>query len=389
MLKLCYILYMGKFFKASSDSDINRERKIVRTSSIGIATNIFLATFKASVGILSHSIAITLDAINNLSDAASSLITIVGTKLAGKAPDKKHPFGYGRIEYLSAMVISIIVLYAGITSLTESIKKIIKPDIPEYTSVSLFIVGTGVIIKILLGRFVKKVGIETNSASLVNSGEDATLDAVISASTLVAAFLYIWKNISIEAWLGAVISLFIIKAGIEMLHETISKVLGERADPDLSSAIKKTVLSFKDVSGAYDLVLNNYGPDSFNGSIHIEIPDTYSAGELDELIRAITSEVYEKHNVILTAVGIYSVNTKNDSSAQMRDKIFKLALAHEHVLQLHGFYVSEKSKTIRCDIVISFDAPDRRQVQKEVCSEIQKLYPDYQLEIAIDIDFSE
>ncbi|MCR5763831.1 MAG: cation diffusion facilitator family transporter [Treponema sp.] len=380
---------MGKFFKASSDSDINRERKIVRTSSIGIATNIFLATFKASVGILSHSIAITLDAINNLSDAASSLITIVGTKLAGKAPDKKHPFGYGRIEYLSAMVISIIVLYAGITSLTESIKKIIKPDIPEYTSVSLFIVGTGVIIKILLGRFVKKVGIETNSASLVNSGEDATLDAVISASTLVAAFLYIWKNISIEAWLGAVISLFIIKAGIEMLHETISKVLGERADPDLSSAIKKTVLSFKDVSGAYDLVLNNYGPDSFNGSIHIEIPDTYSAGELDELIRAITSEVYEKHNVILTAVGIYSVNTKNDSSAQMRDKIFKLALAHEHVLQLHGFYVSEKSKTIRCDIVISFDAPDRRQVQKEVCSEIQKLYPDYQLEIAIDIDFSE
>ncbi len=380
---------MGKFFNAESNKNKNREQKIIRTSVIGILTNIFLASFKAAVGLFSHSIAIVLDAVNNLSDAASSLVTIVGTKLAGKAPDKKHPFGYGRLEYLSAMIISLIVLYAGITSLTESVKKIISPDVPEYNKVSLIIVAAGVIIKLLLGKFVKKAGKETGSDSLVNSGEDALLDAIISASTLIAAFIYIWKKISLEAWLGTVISLFIIKAGIEMLQETISKVLGERADSKLSNAIKKTVRSFKDVSGAYDLVLNNYGPDSFNGSIHIEIPDTYSAGDLDELTRAITKEVYEKHKVILTAVGIYSVNTSNDNSAQIRDNINRIALANEYVIQLHGFYINKITKTIRFDMVISFDAPDRIKVLEEVSRQIKEVYPEYQLEIAIDIDFSE
>ena len=380
---------MGKFFNAETNKQKNREQKIIRTSIIGILTNIFLASFKATVGLFAHSIAIVLDAVNNLSDAASSLVTIVGTKLAGKAPDKKHPFGYGRLEYLSAMIISLIVLYAGITSLTESVKKIISPDVPEYNKVSLIIVAAGVIIKLLLGKFVKKEGKETGSDSLVNSGEDALLDAIISASTLIAAFIYIWKKISLEAWLGTVISLFIIKAGIEMLQETISKVLGERADSKLSNAIKKTVRSFKDVSGAYDLVLNNYGPDSFNGSIHIEIPDTYSAGDLDELTRAITKEVYEKHKVVLTAVGIYSVNTSNDNYAQIRDNINRIALANEYVIQLHGFYINKITKTIRFDMVISFDAPDRIKVLEEVSRQIKEVYPEYQLEIAIDIDFSE
>ncbi|MCR5289024.1 MAG: cation diffusion facilitator family transporter [Treponema sp.] len=366
-----------------------REKIVIRTSIIGIVTNVFLAVFKACIGFMSHSIAIVLDAVNNLSDAASSLITIVGTKLAGREPDRKHPFGYGRIEYLTAMVISLIVLYAGVTSLTESIKKIIHPDVPNYSIVSIILVAVGVIVKVILGRFVKRVGVKTSSDSLVNSGEDATLDAIISASTLLAALLYIWKGIAVESWLGMVISVFIIKAGIEMLRETLSKVLGERAEKDLIQGIKATVRSFKDVSGAYDLVLNNYGPDAFNGSIHIGVPDTYSANDLDDLTRAITHKVYEEHHVILTAIGIYSVNTKNDSSAQLRDAIFALALKHAHVLSLHGFYVNEIEKVIRFDIVISFDAGDRTKVYTEVCEDIKKNYPEYTLHAAMDIDFSE
>ena len=151
---------------------------------------------------MTNSIAIVLDAVNNISDAGSSLITIVGTKLAGKEPDKKHPFGYGRIEYLSAMVISVIVLYAGITSFVESVKQIIDPEEPDYNTVSLIIVAVAVGVKILLGRFVKGVGIKVNSDSLINSGEDATLDSIISTSTLVAAGIFIIFHISLEAWLG-------------------------------------------------------------------------------------------------------------------------------------------------------------------------------------------
>ena len=366
-----------------------REKTIIRTSLIGIIANVFLAAFKAVVGLMSNSIAIVLDAVNNISDAGSSLITIVGTKLAGKEPDKKHPFGYGRIEYLSAMIISVIVLYAGITSFVESVKQIIHPETPEYSAVSLIIVAVAVVVKILLGRYVKSVGVKVNSDSLINSGEDATLDSIISASTLVAAGIFMIFHVSLEAWLGAIISLVIIKSGIEMLRDTISKLLGERNDVELAHNIHKTVMSFPDVQGAYDLVLNNYGPDTWNGSIHIEVPDTYSADRLDQLIREITMKVLSDHHVLLTAIGVYSVNTQDEEVIRAKEQVRKIVFAHEHVRQMHGFYLLKEQKTMRFDIVISFDAKDRREVYTSVIDDVQKAFPDYQLQVAMDTDFTE
>ena len=363
-----------------------REKTVVRTR---IIANEFLAGFKAFVGLMTNSIAIILDAVNNISDAGSSIITIVGTKLAGKEPDKKHPFGYGRIEYLSAMIISVIVLYAGITSLVESVKLIINPELPDYNTVSLIIVAVAVVVKIVLGRYVKSVGVKVKSDSLINSGEDATLDSIISASTLVAAAIFLFFNISLEAWLGAVISLVIIKSGIEMLRETISHILGERNDAELARNIQKTVLSFPDVQGAYDLVLNNYGPDTWNGSIHIEVPDTYSAGQLDQLIREISMKVFCEHHVILTAVGVYSVNTKDEESIRAREQVREIVFKHEYVRKIHGFYLLKEKKTLRFDIVISFDAKDRRAVYSEVVADVQKAFPDYELQVTMDTDFTE
>ncbi|MCR5691472.1 MAG: cation diffusion facilitator family transporter, partial [Eubacterium sp.] len=220
-----------------------RDEQIIKTSVIGILANIVLAIFKAVVGLMTHSIAIVLDAVNNISDAASSIITIVGTKLAAKPADKKHPFGHGRVEYLSAMVIAVIVLYAGLTSLTESIQKIMKPVTPDYNTPALVIVAVGVVVKIILGIYVKGVGERVHSDSLVNSGKDASLDSIISASTLVAAVIFIYGGVSLEAWLGAIISLIIIKSGVDMLKETISRILGERAELELANAIKRTVCS--------------------------------------------------------------------------------------------------------------------------------------------------
>ena len=373
----------------NGDSVASREKIIVLTSVIGIIANVFLAAFKAVIGLMSSSIAIIMDAVNNISDAGSSLITIIGTKLAGREPDKKHPFGYGRVEYLSAMVISVIVLYAGVTSLVESIKKIITPDVPDYSTVSLIIVGAAVVVKIVLGRYVKSVGKKVNSASLVNSGEDATLDSVISASTLVAAAIFLVFDISLEAWLGAIISLVIIKSGFEMIKETVSQILGERNDADLAKSIKETVTGFPDVQGAYDLVLNNYGPDTWNGSIHIEVPDTYSADRLDQLIRSIQVKVYEEHHVILTAIGVYSVNTKDAEIIEAYKKVKDLVLSHEYVRQIHGFYMDKEKNTLRFDIVVSFDAEDRRAVYGKVIEAVGKEYPGYELQVAMDTDFSE
>lgn len=366
-----------------------RNKTVIHTSIIGILANSFLAAFKAIIGLTANSIAIVMDAVNNLSDAASSVITIVGTKLAGKEADKKHPFGYGRIEYLSAMVISLLVLYAGITAFVESVKKIIHPDTPDYSTIALVIVAVAVIVKIILGRYVKRVGEKVNSDSLINSGQDAILDSVISASTLVAAGIYLIFHISLEAWLGAVIALVIIKSGFEMLGETLSKILGERADAQLARDIKNTITSYPEISGAYDLVMHNYGPDSYNGSVHIEVPDTLSADDLDKLIRKVTVEVFQKHDVILTAIGVYSINTKDSEAAAAREKVLQIVTENPYVLQMHGFYLDKEEKTLRFDIVVSFDVKDRGQVYREIFENVQKEYPEYILQVAMDTDFSE
>ncbi|MBQ3823810.1 MAG: cation transporter [Clostridia bacterium] len=366
-----------------------RSKKIVRTSVLGILANVFLAAFKAAVGILSNSIAIILDAVNNISDAASSLITIIGTKLAGKAPDRKHPYGHGRAEYLSSMIISFLVIYAGVTSLVESVKKIFSPETPDYSPAALVIIAVAVAVKIVLGVYVKSVGKKVNSDSLVNSGEDAKLDAVISFSTLVAAAVFLIFHLSLEAYLGAAISVYIVISGIKMLRETISRILGERVDADLARDIKKTVCSFPDVYGAYDLILNNYGPDAFNGSVHIEVPDTKSANELDELIREITLSVYRKHNVLLTAVGVYSLNTQDEYAVKMREDVREVSLSHEGVLQMHGFFADTEKKTMRFDLVLSFDVKDRRELWKHITDEISEKYPGYTVQITPDYDFSE
>ena len=367
----------------------NRNKTIIFTSIIGIAANIFLAAFKAFVGFLSRSVAIETDALNNLSDAASSIITIVGTYLAGKEPDKQHPFGHGRAEYLSALLISMLVIYAGITAFIESVKKIIDPVTPDYSRITFIVILVAVIVKLVLGRYVKSVGVRVNSGSLKNSGDDAFMDAVISASTLVAAVLYVFTHISLEAYLGAGIAVLIIKAGVDMLKETLSKVLGESVDPKMARDIKATVMSFPQVSGAYDLVLHNYGPDMFNGSLHIEIPDTLPAFELDKLIREITDKVMKEHEVLLTAIGVYSLNTKNPEAVRVRETVSGIVLSKQYVRQIHGFYYDEKEKSIRFDVVISFDAPDHHKVFDEVISGVREAFPGFDIQAAIDRDFSE
>ena len=366
-----------------------RSKIIVRTSVIGIMANVFLATFKAVIGIISYSIAITLDAVNNLSDALSSVITIVGTKLAGRESDKKHPFGYGRIEYLSSLIIAAIVLYAGITSLVESIKKIVTPSKPEYSAISLIIVGVAVLVKIALGLYVKNTGQKVNSDSLVNSGKDALLDSVISSATLVAALVYVFSGLSLEAFLGAVISLVIIKAGFEMLSETVSKLLGEPSDVELIKAIKKTVCTFPEVKGAYDLILHNYGPDNYNGSIHIEVEDSCSVSRLDELNREIMLDVNQKHNVILTAVGVYSVNTQDPEVIRFRKEISERVLSHEYAKQVHGFFYNKTEKAVRFDVVISFDADSRQAVLEKIREDLSQEYPEYSFSMAMDMDYGE
>lgn len=366
-----------------------RDKGIIKTGVVGIVVNILLSAFKAAVGLLSNSIAIVLDAVNNISDAASSLITIVGTKLAGKRPDRKHPYGYGRVEYLTTIIVAVIVLWAGVTSLQESVGRIINPEEANYDAVTLIIVAVAVVTKIVLGLYTKRRGQKLNSGSLVASGTDALMDSIISAATLLAAFIFIFTGVSLEAWLGVIISLVIIKAGIDMLREVLSKIIGERIDPDLTTAIKKTVSSIEGVKGAYDLLLEDYGPDKLWGSVHVEVDDTMTADEIDRLTRAISKAVFQEHNVVLHTVGIYSVNTGDDAAAQMRKYLYDLAQGDDNIIEVHGFYVDEDTKYASFDLVISFDAPDRHAVLERIKSMMEKQYPDYSFSVALDSDITD
>ena len=365
----------------------NRENIIVRTSIVGIVVNLLLAAFKAAVGLISNSIAVVLDAVNNLSDALSSIITIIGAKVAGKKPDRKHPLGHGRSEYISALIVAAIVMYAGITSLVESVKKIFDPGQPHYTTASLVIIGVAVITKILLGRYVKAKGEQTGSGALVASGTDALSDAAISAGVLITALIYTIKGISLEAYMGVLISGFIIKAGIEMISDTVSDILGRRTDIETSKKIKEIIVREPHVLGAYDLFVHNYGPEREYASVHVELPATMTVDQVDVLTRRINERVYKETGVIMTAIGVYSRNS-GSKAEDMRIKIEEKVLVHEWALQMHGFYIDEDIKRIRFDVVMSFDISHAEGISilKE---EIRELYPEYEVIIVADLDITD
>ena len=367
----------------------NREKVVIKASVISIISNVILAGFKAFVGLLANSIAIILDAVNNLSDALSSIITIVGTKLAGRAPDKKHPYGYGRIEYMTSLIVSAIVLYAGITALVESIKKIIHPGIVDYNTITLIILISGIIVKFILGLYVKKKGKDVNSDSLIASGSDAFNDAILSISVLASAIVYMIFTISLEAYVGILLSIFIIKAGLELIKESVDNMIGVRAESDLAKSIKKEIVKEKDIQGAYDLVLNDYGPDKYLGSVHIEVADTLSVADIDKISRKITKTIIEKYGVILHTIGVYSVNTRDEKIIEAKKEITKIVFSHKGILQMHGFYLDEEDKSISFDIIIDFKIKEREKIYQEIYEEVQNKYKDYKIDINLDIDVSD
>ena len=367
---------------------MDRNQEIIRTSWIGIVANVLLAGFKAVVGVLSSSVAIVMDAVNNLSDALSSVITIVGTKLSQRPADCKHPFGFGRIEYFSAIIIAVIVLSAGITSLIESVKKFFDPTKPEYTTTTLIVIVVAIVVKLVLGQFVKSKGIQLKSDALIASGSDALFDAVITLATLVSAGVMLLWGISLDGILGALISLVIIKAGIEMLASPVNELLGTSIPAELTNQIKKEVSDFEGVHGVFDLILHNYGPDVKIGSLHINVYDTMSAHDIHLLTRKITNQMYDHHGIIMT-VGVYAVATGNNRRAELQSKVMQTLAAHKEIVQVHGFLYSEKDQMVSVDVVPDLSVHDDAALVSQLTNEIQPLVPGMQVVIVVDHNYSE
>lgn len=366
----------------------NRSKIIVRTSIVGILTNLGLVVLKAIVGLFANSIAIIMDAINNLSDALSSVITIVGTKLAQKKPDAKHPYGHGRVEYITSLIIAVIILIAGGGAIVESIRSIIENQTPSFNAVSLILIAVAVVVKIVLGLYFRHVGKKVNSEALKGSGIDALFDALLSLGTLVSiGVALIWK-VSIEGYVGVIIGLFMLKSGIGVLRTSLSSIIGERTSKETSEAIKHLVCENPEVKGAYDLIVNNYGPDRGIGSIHIEVNDDLTAKEIHPLTRRISAQVYEKFGIIMT-IGIYASNNSDPIINKIRNDIRDEVLKHDTIKQIHGFYCNQETKSISFDVIVDFEDKDASKLIKEIHDNLSNKYPDYQFYIVEDKDFSD
>jgi len=369
---------------------MERSKGIIKTSFVGIGGNFLIAGTKAVIGLIASSISIILDAVNNLTDALSSLITIIGIKLSGKKPDKKHPYGHGRIEYITSAVIGFIILFSGATAIVESIKSIIdhfqNGSMPDFSILSLFIIAFAVIAKIVLGLFFKRQGKKYESDTLKASGNDALSDAILSTSTLVGAIIAKFAGLYVEGYLGIIIGIFIIKAGLEVILEAGSDIIGRRIDKEFSDKIKKSVLAVNGVLSVHDLIINSYGNNTYIASIHIGIKDDMKAREIQEIEREIAYKMYEEYHVIMTT-GIYTLSEISEKAYEIKQFILKMIKDDPNILELHGYFYDENKKVINFDLVFSFDEKEPEAKVSSILEMLNEKYDDYKFICNIDKDY--
>ena len=366
---------------------MDRNKQIIRVSIVGILANVLLAGFKALVGLLSGAIAIVMDAVNSLRDALSSVITIVGTKLSARPRDQKHPFGHGRVEYLSAIVISLIVFAAGITSLVESVKKIVHPSTPSYTTLTLIVIVVAIAVKLLLGLFVKRQGKSLKSDALIASGADALFDAIVTLSTLISAGIMLIWGVNLDGIFGTVISLVIIKAGVEMLASPLGELLGSRIPHELTQQIKDKALSFSPVHGVYDIIVNSYGPNTLIGSLHVSVDETMTARELHLLTRSMAEAFYRDFGIIMT-IGIYAVYTGDTPEARLQQDVMNYLAQRPDVAQAHAFYYYADQHLVTIDIMPVDSVKDASAYAGTMNSDLQARFPDYRFNVVVDFNYS-
>ena len=366
---------------------MNRDKQIIKVSIYGILTNVALVIFKAIVWFLSNSIAIVLDALNNLSDVVSSLVTILWIKLSSKKPDKEHPYWHWRIEYLAATVIAIIILLAGIAAAKESIEKIIHPVETHYTVITLIVVTIAIFAKFFLGKYFKKEWKKLNSWSLSASWIDALNDCLISLSTLVAALISMFFHIWIEWYIWVIIAIFIIKTWIEILKDTVNEMIGTRADPELITKLKAKIQSYEWVLGVYDMMLHNYGPNKMIGTAHIQVNDNMNAQEIHRLTRKIQIWIYNEFGII-TTIWIYATNDEWEFW-EIQKELNQIIKNYENIIQMHGFYVDDSTNNISFDLIFDFKEEHPEKIVKKIKKEIKSKFPDYEYSVIIDNDVSE
>ena len=361
--------------KDNTSNPVVRGRYGILSGCVGIAVNVILFAAKFIVGVITNSISITADAVNNLSDAGSCAVTVFGFKMSSKPADDEHPFGHGRIEYITAMVVSFIVLFMGFELLTQSIDKIRNPEDVKFSLIGAIIIGVSIFGKLWLALFNRKLGKKINSPAMTAVVADSLSDIAATSVTLIALVLsYFFPTLHIDGWLGIIVAGFVLKAGYGIFKETLNSLIGEPPTKEMVETLEKKILSYEKVTGIHDLILHNYGPDKFFGSVHVEMPSDYDVLYSHDIIDNIERDVMAEFGILLSIH--YDPIAVNDERVNELKKLAESTVKRiSEELSIHDFRVVDGPS--HTNLIFDLVVPRKFSVSNddlmaEISSEISK-----------------
>ena len=361
--------------------------------AVGIIVNVLLFSIKLSVGLIAGSVAVMADAFNNLSDAASSIITIIGFKMANKPADAEHPFGHGRIEYISALIVSFLVMLVGLQFVKSSFERITNPAIVKFEIIPFLLLLVSIIFKVWLSKFNKNIGYKINSSALKAAATDALGDVFTSSTVVISFLLARFTQFPLDGYIGVFVACAIIYSGYGLIKETLNPLLGEAPDPVLVSNISDMVMSYENINGIHDLVVHNYGPGRIMASIHAEIPSDIDVMTIHHIIDTAEREISKKLNIYLV-IHMDPICVDTDEIVDARKVVEDVLKTYPSVKSLHDFRVVGENdiKNLIFDIVVNpadlNDCFTKEKLASFIERDIKKIHPQFNCVITVDLELT-
>ena len=374
------------------DADNTRDARVreqygVLSGAVGIVCNVFLFALKLVIGFLTGSISIAADAFNNLSDGLSCLISIVGFKVSGKAPDAKHPFGYGRTEYIAGLIVAFIIVLVGVEFLKTSFDRIIHPEPVAFSVVLLVILAVSMLVKLWMGAFNSKIGGRIESPVLMAAGQDSRNDVITTAVVVLGMVAGRFTTLPVDGYVGLLVALFIIWAGIGIVRDTVAPLLGEAADPEVARSIEAIVRESDYIVGVHDLIVHNYGAGRSLASLHAEVPSDSDFVAVHEVIDEAEKRVWQRTGVYLV-IHMDPIDVNNEHVTALRAQVDGVLQEIDEKLSMHDFRVVDGARQINLifDVVVpySYGENDKRELLMKIYDRLKAIDVRYNPVVTLD-----
>lgn len=360
-----------------------RENIIIKISRREMLANLIIGVLELIVGTVSNSVAVTSDGVNSFASSAIALINVRGIKQAKKPPDRRHPYGYGRSEYFTIILIAGLLIILAFVLVYRSVSNILSASVVNYPYYTMILIGASACIKIYLGTHAKKTGNRLKAASLVLIGNHTLLDAALEIATLFTIILSLLANISLDAYLGIFVAVVILITGVNIGRDYMSTLIGRNLAPEVANEIKEEIAKEDIVMGAYDLSIHDYGHNKKIGTCNVEINENYSLNQVYEVINRIKKHIEEKYSILIN-IEIYSVNVFDEDIVETREKLRKITREYDNVLGMHGFYLNREKKFIKMDLVIDFKEENAALLADKIKKRMEDEENGYKVVIKID-----